>query len=369
MSRIHRNYSMNLMTGANRGNQGVYKLTPFNSKSVWNIPVSELYSSPSYSAMPAGWDALSNSISGWWASHASVAVNYATWSDSKINLRYSVNAWSWVDAGTYDRQGNTEAEEDTIYAASSTSFPFPGNTYATINTGDPTQNDLPSSYNRLVNPASPPKQIYAPSSLVIPTNSDGHTVIVQPDGTYVDLYAPIELAYYSGDIVCLIYNVIDPSDTGHGWWMGNRASGIPALAGVIRDEETYDGADVNDGIAHALNIIAPAAHLDSSYSWNDPPAVCFDTNPGYSGTLPMGAHLAIDPGTTKPGSFNQPLGEHLWDTCVTYGMYITDRGGGGVSWITQPGSQHGHAKLTSYSSSLQGDLDTIMDNIEVVSEA
>jgi hypothetical protein len=370
MSRNHRNYSLNLLTGANRGNQSVYKETPFNSKSLWNIPVTEKYTTPSYAAMPAGWNTLTHTVSSWLSGGVPTVINYTTWSDSKVNLRYWVDAWSKVDDATYARQGNLEAEEDAIYALTSTTFPFEGNTYSTINQVDPTQGDLPNSYNRLKNPASPPKQIYVPASLQLGESSDGHTVIVQPDGTYVDLYAPIELAFYGGDIVCLIYNIIDPSDTGGGWWMGNRASGIPSFGGLIRDEETWNGSNVDNGIAHALSIMIPSTYLDSAYSYQEP-AVCFDRNPGYSGSIAMGAHLAIDPNVSKP-SISSTIGSHIWDICVTYGVYVTDRGGGGVEWHCQPGNnetaQMNHTKFINYASSLQTALHQIRDNLSIVTE-
>ena len=59
------------------------------------------------------------------------------------------------------------------------------------------------------------------------------------------------------------------------------------------------------------------------------PAVCWDTNAGYSGTLPMGALLAIPQSVNINSLGLTPQGLILARAMQNYGLYVADRGGSG----------------------------------------
>ena len=99
---------------------------------------------------------------------------------------------------------------------------------------------------------------------------------------------------------------------------GIRASGASFLGGLMTGENFASGR-----IDHALAMSFTNGDLVAAYI---PPAVDIDANARsvYSGTLPMGTHVAIPPGTPRPATLS-PAGAMVWDALVTYGGFALDR--------------------------------------------
>ena len=116
-------------------------------------------------------------------------------------------------------------------------------------------------------------------------DSDGLMAVFQPDGWVIDIYAGVVLS--SGEVMGTMASWIDARGDGTGWWNGRRASMLPSFAGLIRKGEIADGR-----IPHALAMQLPKQLLKREAVW---PAYAFDRDSGYSGTVPMGALLAIPP--------------------------------------------------------------------------
>ena len=128
---------------------------------------------------------------------------------------------------------------------------------------------------------------------------------------------------------------------------------VEAYAGAITDMDMVKGS-----IDHALALNVPAAMLKAAFTG---PALAFDANPNYAGSYAMGTHLAL-PGSLDIASLGlgTHLGEMIAAAAKTYGMYIVDRGGGGVCVATQfsPAS----AELANYSWGTQQDIDAVFSH-------
>jgi hypothetical protein len=130
---------------------------------------------------------------------------------------------------------------------------------------------------------------------------------------------------------------------------------LPSFAGLIRTGELRDGR-----IPHALAAQVPASMLKRAFVW---PAYAIDRDAGYSGTLPMGALLAIPPSVDVDDLGLSPLGKVVAHAAQDYGVYVVDRGGSGstilpsTATLTSSGtrataSRHG-GRIWRYPRSLQ----------------
>ena len=76
---------------------------------------------------------------------------------------------------------------------------------------------------------------------------------------------------------------------------------------------------------HALAICLHATQLRQGWIY---PAVAQDGwADNYSGTIPMGARLAIPSGVAMPSTVDTVLGRALWQTFTRYGGYVVDQCG------------------------------------------
>jgi hypothetical protein len=135
---------------------------------------------------------------------------------------------------------------------------------------------------------------------------------------------------------------------------------LPNYAGLIQDEE------MKAGINHAMAISAPASVLTPRI---DGPAATFDrdaltTHPPYSGSLPMGARLALRPGTSL--SLLTPEGRAIAKAAAGYGFIISERGGSGITLEVRPNAPHQDPLLHTLNASLQSDLDAIFAQVAYV---
>ena len=97
--------------------------------------------------------------------------------------------------------------------------------------------------------------------------------------------------------------------------------------GLIRPEELKAGA-----IRHALVFSLPSQYVKGGGPV--PPATESDGQSGLEGAIPEGARVQLAP------SFDVKTLEHPWQRTIAralqvYGMYLADRGGGGVGLVAQ----------------------------------
>jgi len=113
-------------------------------------------------------------------------------------------------------------------------------------------------------------------------------------------------------------------------WNGRRASMLPSFAGLIRRGEISSGR-----IPHALAVQMSKSLLTQQAMW---PAYAFDRNSGYTGTLPMGALLAIPSWVNVDQLPLTATGKVIAHAAQDYGIYVVDRnGGGGMTMLAQLG--------------------------------
>lgn len=113
-----------------------------------------------------------------------------------------------------------------------------------------------------------------------------------------------------------------------------RGGGFALGAGLIRPEELKAGA-----IKHALVFVLPAQFVKGGGPVR--PASESDGQSSLPGALPEGAHVQLDP------SFNISTLPYGWErtiarTLQVYGMYLADRGDGGVGLVAQNPQSYRH---------------------------
>jgi len=259
------------------------------------------------------------------------SVVITTSSDPMVNVLVNTN-WYPNDNWNFLYKGgktcnNTRSVEATIrnYVANSWAM-YSGNPWATISTPDSSQWVLPASYHASIsdfNATAHFKLGSCPSA-----DTDGLMAVFQPNGWVLDTYATVVMS--NGDIVAeATASYIDAKGDGTGWWNGRRASMIPSFAGLIRTGEIAGGS-----IPHALAVTISPTELMQQATW---PAYAFDHNSGYSGTLPMGALLAIPPSVSIASLGLTATGKVVAKTLQSYGAYIVDR--------TAPGGLNFQAEL------------------------
>jgi len=113
-----------------------------------------------------------------------------------------------------------------------------------------------------------------------------------------------------------------------------RGSGFALGAGLIRPGELKAGA-----IRHALVFTLPPEYVKGGGPV--PPATESDGNSTLEGAIPEGARIQLAP------SFNVDTLEHRWERTIAralqvYGMYLADRGAGGVGLVAQNPQTYAH---------------------------
>lgn len=273
-------------------------------------------------------------LTSWHPDGANVAIFFATEADPVVAVRWVADTWTPVETGAWSRFGNPPAVEAAIRDAAEDTNPYPGNPYSTQRAElrwDSIPSGLPAEFARWRQPAGRgPLRVRVPAGALPPTDGDGHTVVVQPDGRALEMYAAVLLS--SGDWVSQTYSFTDAlGGLGTGAENGRRASMVPSYAGVVTDADLAAGR-----IEHALALLVPAGLLAPDFV---PPALAFDSDPDYGGALPMGARLALPaelgPNPAAALGLRTELGRVLARAAQEYGLYVVDRGGEGISIVVQ----------------------------------
>jgi T5SS/PEP-CTERM-associated repeat protein len=322
----------------------------FAANSPWNTRIGN---GETYVAVP-GLSFVLAGLSSW--SGGSVAIYYAQTTDPLVPILYNPNTWYEIASGGWKQSGNSASIEEQILATSQSTNPIPGNPYSTQVSGltwNSIPSGLPSSYDSWEQVAGQTLYAYVPAGAIPPAGADGQTAIIQPNGTVIELYAPIILS--SGTWVSSMFSVTNAAtDAGVGADNGRRASMVENYAGALRDIDVSSGT-----IDHALAITIPGSMLAQAISG---PALAFDSNSSdYSGTLPMGAHLALPAnlGLANLGLMTS-FGTEMAIAAEDYGMYVVDRGGSGISVLVQNAPTS--SALANWSSAEQHDLNAIVQH-------
>ncbi|MCB4825183.1 calcium-binding protein [Roseicella aerolata] len=298
-------------------------------------------------------------LTSWRSDWPSIAIHYAEPTDPLVTVRWIPDTWMPVADGTWLRWGNGPTVDATILAKSQDINAYPANPYSTQRadlTWNSKPSGLPAEYDGWSQ--APGEVLYArvPVGARPPADSDGFTVIVQPDGRALELYSPIVLG--DGTWVSQMYSFTNAlGGLGIGAENGRRASMVSSYAGVITDLDLARGS-----IDHALALMVPAAMLTTAFTG---PALAFDSKPNYTGSYAMGSHLALpsDLDLTSLG-LGTGFGKMVAAAAQAYGMYIVDRGGSGILIAAQMEPDSG--ALSQYSWAVQQDLNTILRNTALV---
>lgn len=273
-------------------------------------------------------------LTSWHPHGANVAIHFATGADPLVAVRWIPDTWMPVADGTWSRSGNPPAVEAAIRAAARDVNAYQGNPYSTQRPElrwNTTPSGLPAHFARWRQPEGQgPLTVRVPAGARPPTDGDGFTVVVQPDGRALEMYGAVLLS--SGDWVSQMFSFTDAlGGLGVGAENGRRASMVPSYAGVVTDADVAAGR-----IDHALALLVPATLLGPAFTG---PALAFDSEPNYTSALPMGARLALPPALgPDPAAalgLRTQLGRMLAQAARDYGMYAVDRGGEGISIVVQ----------------------------------
>ena len=297
-----------------------WRTWPFSQMSPWNHPIG---SNAQYVKIAN----LSQYVAGMnyddrWTS----SVVVASASDPVVHLLFAPawgtqGTWSFLNAGGKNC-GNSLDVEQTLIAASSSNLEYEANFYSTIASDDSLW-ELPLDYHEASLDFSP--TFLLPAGACPSPDSDGLIAVYQPDGWIVD--AANSVVTSDRKLLTTIASWIDARGDGTGWWNGRRASMIPSLAGLIRRGEISSGL-----IPHALALTLPATMLMRKAVW---PAYAFDRNSNYSGSIAMGSLLAIPAGVDISKLGLSPQGMVIARAAQDYGVYVVDRGGGGISFLAE----------------------------------
>lgn len=283
---------------------------PFAADSCWNSPVP---ADAKYADCREQWKKLAIQSPGIAADRWTVGFYRATGEDPEVKiLLQKPGLWEKVNKGEVKNWGNSPEVEaalrDTVLPGPTCDQPY----YASPATM--AHQSLKNEYR---------SHIRCPRNARPSPDSDGHFAILLEDGkTVFEAYCAVVLA--NGDIACALAAFYNIDRTGDGTATGLRASMLPAIGGLIRQDELERGR-----IDHALSFLVYRGCMDwGSHVW---PAISHDKNSDYSGTIPMGARLAIrrEVDLSKAGLSSKGL--VIARALQKYGMYLVDRGGEGMT--------------------------------------
>lgn len=287
-------------------------------------------------------------LTSWLKDGGNVSIYYAHDSDPVRQVKSNTHTWDHIYDGSWLHSGNSATVEQQILSSSTDTNPYPMNPYSTQNASLYWNNGgAPASYDKA---APGPTYAHIPDAALPTGGTDGYTVVIQPDGTALEMYSPIKLS--SGTWVSMMTSFTPAlSGQGDGHENGRTASMVENYAGALRDTDFTHAT-----IDHALALVAPPAMLTTAFTG---PALAFDSNPNYSGTLPMGSRLALPHNLdVSTLGLTTDLGNKIAHAVQDYGMFVVDRGGSGFTLVTDNNPKT--TSLNTWTSDMQKDLDTII---------
>jgi len=289
---------------------------PFAASSVWNrgIPDGVVYETV------VGLDKIFGGIN--WNERWTTFVYKTTHRRSRGAKLFihPPSLWKERHAGTVAATGNPEEVEARLRAASAAVNGFPANYYSTTVKSPPGTRTFPPDIVKI--DAEWRDYIRVPDTEFSPSpDTDGHLAIWLPNGLVLEVYGAVVCK--NGDVIGTMASLSDPTGDGSGRANGRCASLIPNYAGLIREGEVASGV-----IEHALACTFPSALLAPRAVF---PALAFDMNDGYAGTVPMGALLALPQSVDVTALGLSPGGVVIARAAQRYGIYVVDRGGEGLT--------------------------------------
>lgn len=178
-------------------------------------------------------------------------------------------------------------------------------------------------------------QLRVPAGVAASNGTDGTLDIIAPDGhTHWDFYKFIRIDDTHATYVTCRQSSLSDVLTGTGWgaggvWAGTTAAAACYMGGVLRAEELQLVGI--DRIRHALQCAMAPQQLKSgttkpqTYQW---PAISSDGSwAAYSGTIPIGALLAIPPSIDITALVSNPDAQALAWCLQNFGVYVVNKGG------------------------------------------
>ncbi|MDX2168216.1 MAG: dockerin type I domain-containing protein [Deltaproteobacteria bacterium] len=296
---------------------------PFTRRSPWNHPIG---SGARYRAV-SGLTSLPLGIN--YDDRWTAAIALAGSGDPLARVRFtsaweSTSTFAFLSAGGLNCGNSAGVEQQVLANAPATMPSSDGNYYSTRSTTGAWV--MPDDYHRAGEDWRATFRL--PAGTCPSPDPDGLLAVIQPDGWALDVYAAVVVG--GPYVVTTMASWIDTAGDGTGWWSGRRASMLPSFAGLIRTGEISGGR-----IPHALAALVPQSMLTRAYAW---PAYAFDRESSYSGTLPMGALLAIPAAVNVEQLGLSPRGRILARAAQDYGIYLVDRGGSGLTILAELGN-------------------------------
>ncbi len=329
-----------------------WRCWPFSRTSPWNTPMG---TAARFRPVPqlAG-TSIGMNFEHRWTS----AVVVATDADPMARILFGPasgadSMWNFLASGGKTCR-NSQAIEIALKGTAVPQLPYPANYYSTVATPDTSLWTLPPNFE----PASAryTSSLHLPATACPSPDTDALLSVFQPNGTVLDAVNAVVTS--DGAIVASMASFVDGRGEGTGQANGRRASMIPSFAGLIRNGEIAGGR-----IPHALAALAPASLLTTAAVW---PALAFDRDAGYSGTLPMGTLLAIPPGVDIQQLPLSPQGRVIARAAQDYGIYLVDRGGGGLTLLAELGNTELRWDETATTPPWWRDLELIRNTLEEV---
>lgn len=332
----------------------------FTSASPWNtkVPSGATFAAAAPAGLPALLSAFALTLTTWDPDTSpSVAIHRATASDPLRNILWKGDTWTPFNVTGIPRHGMTSAQQTSLLSGTSNLNTYPMNNYSTQqgnlvwnNGGAPAD----GTYTKWVQ--SSLLSVRIPDAALPQTDGDGYTVIIQPDGTALEMYSPFKLN--DGRWLSQMFTLTNSlTGNGLGTENGRRASMIPCYAGAITQKDLENGI-----IRHALAMNIPASMQAVSFT---SPAFAIDSNHGYSGTQPMGIRWAVPPSVSIASlGLTTAFGAILAQCLKDYGVILVDRGGSGVTVTAQRYTNR--AELNTYNFGVQEDLIKIFTAIRQV---
>ena len=195
--------------------------------------------------------------------------------------------------------------------------------------------------------------IHVPASAAASGGTDSSIVIVTPD--HLTGYESWQFAGTAPSFTTSY--TVEQDLKGVGWGEGIHAAGCSLMGGLIRAWE-LEALE----IPHALAVGIATTQARSPYVW---PAVAEDSGAAtsYTGTVPMGTLLAIDPAANIDTLASSPQGKALALALQDYGAYVIDTAGTatGVGFVVDP-----EGTTEAQANALRGDVAALVAHLRVV---
>lgn len=283
-------------------------------------------------------------------------------SDLIWQVGFNANAFTLISDGTWGSMSDND-----IWATCTPVMATDYNPYATITAdspgGSPTPPTFGTYHSKGVRNPFPitysTAPIFMPRDLAVGgANTDWTVVVVQPNGMVFAAFACKVLSGFR--LACANYEITNSEQSGDGIQNGFRASMLPGYAGLVTTEDlefafAQDtqavGTTSTEVIPHRIGLLVPKEMLTLSGGPFTYPASAADSQAdaanAYSGTkLLCGDILTLDPAASSGAEFGYFFGSDSWmkwprvlyNTFLQYGFVAVDRGGSGITLLSQLGS-------------------------------